>query len=262
MRTFKIVLSYDGTDFGGFQRQSNARSVQQVLEEALAPIEGADVIVSGAGRTDAGVHALGQVASCRLSGRISPGDLKKALNATLSATGSNDVRVLEVEEAADDFNARFSARAKLYRYRIVNAELVSPFDRRYAWHVPRALNLASMREAARTLAGEHDFAAFQSSGNTVKTSIRTITSSEWTETPLAGGGRLLIYEIAGSGFLKYMVRAIIVTFVDIGSGRRPADSMERLLVSGDRGDAGPTAPPHGLYLVRVDYDAAAPVSFS
>ncbi|HEV3215989.1 MAG TPA: tRNA pseudouridine(38-40) synthase TruA [Vicinamibacterales bacterium] len=262
MRTFKIMLSYDGTDFGGFQRQSNARSVQQVLEEALAPIEGADVIVSGAGRTDAGVHALGQVASCRLSGRISPGDLKKALNATLSATGSNDVRVLAVEEAADDFNARFSARAKLYRYRIVNAELVSPFDRRYAWHVPRALNLDNMREAARTLAGEHDFAAFQSAGNKATTSIRTITSSEWTETPLAGGGRLLTYEIAGGGFLKYMVRAIIGTFVDIGTSRRPVDSMERLLVSGNRGDAGPTAPPHGLYLVRVDYDAAAPVSFS
>jgi tRNA pseudouridine38-40 synthase len=262
MRTFKIALSYDGTDFGGFQRQSNARSVQQVLEEALAPIEGLEVIVSGAGRTDAGVHALGQVASFRLSSPISAADLKKALNATLSATGSNDVRVLAVEEAADNFNARFSARAKLYRYRIVNAEIVSPFDWRYGWHVPRALNLDDMRDAARALAGEHDFAAFQSAGNKVTTSIRTITSSEWLETPLPDGGRLLIYEIAGTGFLKYMVRAIVGTFVDIGSGRRPVNSMERLLESGNRADAGPTAPPHGLYLVRVDYDAAAPVSFS
>lgn len=261
MRTFKIVVSYDGTDFGGFQRQSNARSVQQVLEEALAPIEGQDVIVSGAGRTDSGVHALGQVASFKLAARISPGDLHKALNATLSTTGSNDVRVLAVEEAADNFNARFSAKAKLYRYRIVNAEVVSPFDRRYAWHVPRTLNLDDMRDAARALAGEHDFATFQSAGNKVTSSIRTITSSEWADTLLVDGGRLLIYEIAGSGFLKYMVRAIIGTLVEIGSGRRPVGSIERLLVSGNRADAGPTAPPHGLYLVRVDYDAAAPVSF-
>jgi tRNA pseudouridine38-40 synthase len=262
MRTFKIVVSYDGTDFGGFQRQSNARSVQQVLEEALAPIDGRDVIVSGAGRTDSGVHALGQVASFKLSGSISPNELRKALNATLSAAGSNDVRVLAVEEAAEDFNARFSARAKLYQYRIVNAEVVSPFDRRYAWHVPRALNLEDLRDAARALEGEHDFASFQSSGNNVTTTVRTITASHWTQTPLQEGGRLLIYEIAGNGFLKYMVRAVIGTLVEIGSGRRPVDSMERLLVSGNRADAGPTAPPHGLYLVRVDYGTAAPVSFS
>src|SRR5713226_2244536 len=220
MRTFKIVVSYDGTDFGGFQRQSNARSVQQVLEEALAPIEGRDVIVSGAGRTDSGVHALGQVASFKLSGPISPNDLRRALNATLSAAGSNDVRVLAVEEAAEDFNARFSARAKLYRYRIVNAEVVSPFVRRYAWHVPRALNLEDLRAAARALEGEHDFAAFQSSGNNLTTTVRTITASHWIQTPLQEGGRLLIYEIAGNGFLKYMVRAVIGTLVDIGSGRR------------------------------------------
>ena len=262
MRTFKIVLSYDGTDFAGFQRQANARSVQQVLEEALAPIEGLDVIVSGAGRTDSGVHALGQVASFVLSGPISPDDLKKALNATLSATGSNDVRVLAVEEAAEDFNARFSAKAKLYRYRIVNAEVVSPFDWRYGWHVPRALNLDDMRDAACALVGERDFVAFQSAGNKVTTSVRTITSSELTETPLPEAGRLLVYEIAGNGFLKHMVRAIVGTLVEIGSGRRPVSSLERLLVSGSRAQAGPTAPPHGLYLVRVDYDAAAPVSFS
>ena len=262
MRTFKIVVSYDGTDFAGFQRQSNARSVQQVLEEALAPIDGRDVIVAGAGRTDSGVHALGQVASFKLSGPISPDELKKALNATLSAAGSNDVRVLAVDEAAEDFNARFSAKAKLYRYRIVNAEVVSPFDRRYAWHVPRPLNLDDLRNAARALEGEHDFAAFQSAGNNATSTVRTMTVSQWTETPLPEAGRLLIYEIAGSGFLKYMVRAVIGTLVEIGSGRRPVDSLERLLVSGNRADAGPTAPPHGLYLVRVDYDTAAPVSFS
>jgi tRNA pseudouridine38-40 synthase len=262
MRVFKVTLAYDGTDFAGFQRQSNARSVQQALEEALAPIEGRDVIVAGAGRTDSGVHALGQVASFKLASRISSTDLRQALNATLSAASSNDIRVLSVEEAPDDFNAQFSARAKLYRYRIVNAGLIDPFERRFALHVPRALNLDAMREAARAFVGEHDFAAFQAAGGNVQTSIRTITSSEWTQTPLADGGRLLIYEIGGTGFLKYMVRAIIGTLVEVGTGRRPADSVRELLTSNDRGAAGPTAPPHGLYLVRVDYDAAGPVSFS
>jgi tRNA pseudouridine38-40 synthase len=261
-RTFRIVLAYDGTDFAGFQRQSNARSVQQVLEEALAPIEGTAVVVSGAGRTDSGVHARGQVASFKLASPISAADLKQALNATFNATSATDVRVLGVEQVPDDFNARFSARAKLYRYRIVNADLISPFERRFAWHVPRPLELEPMRQAARDLVGKHDFSAFQAAGGNVKTSVRTITSSGWTETGLDDGGRLLSYEIAGDGFLKYMVRSIIGTLVEIGTGRRDANSVLELLFSGERAAAGQTAPPHGLYLVRVDYDAAAPVSFS
>src|SRR5262245_45413833 len=137
MRTFKITLSYDGTDFGGFQRQTNARSVQQVLEEALERIEGRAVVVSGAGRTDSGVHALGQVASFELSNPLSADDLKQALNATLNVANAGDLRVLAVEEQPADFNARFSAAAKLYRYRIINADILSPFERRFGWHVPR-----------------------------------------------------------------------------------------------------------------------------
>ena len=255
-RTFKVTLSYDGTDFAGFQRQSNARSVQQVLEEALAPIEGSAVVVHGAGRTDSGVHALGQVASFSLTNPISTRDLKQALNATFNASAAGDLRVLSVEQARDDFNARFFARAKLYRYRIFNAELISPFERRFAWHIARPLELEPMREAANALVGEHDFAAFQAAGGDVKTSVRTVTSSEWTPGP----DGLLTYEIAGNGFLKYMVRSIIGTLVEIGCGRRAVSSVRELLAPRERSQAGQTAPPHGLYLVRVDHDPAAPVS--
>jgi tRNA pseudouridine38-40 synthase len=258
MRTFKITLSYDGTDFAGFQRQANARSVQAEIEAALAPIEGTAVTVAGAGRTDSGVHALGQVASFRLASAIAARDLLHALNARLP----EDVRVLTVDEAAAGFQARFSARSKVYRYRISNTRVMSPFQRRFAWHVSRKLDIDAMTAAASELVGEHDFSCFQAAGGHVRSSIRTVTRSLWTEEPLAGGGRLLTYEIGGTGFLKYMVRTIIGTLAEVGDGRRTPQSIRELLLSKNRAAAGPTAPPTGLYLVRVDYDAAGPVSFS
>jgi tRNA pseudouridine38-40 synthase len=281
MRVFKIIVSYDGTDFSGFQRQANARSVQAELERALAAIEGRHVTVAGAGRTDAGVHALGQVASFKLTNTIAEPDLFRALNAKLP----EDVRVLSAEVARPGFNARFSARSKVYRYRISNTRVMSPFQRRFAWHISRNLDLAAMNDAARELVGEHDFACFQAKPSPSRrgrnapaarwshgereraettekaSSIRTMTRSEWTEEPVAGGGRLLIYEAAGTGFLKYMVRTVVGTMVAVGDGRRTAASIRDLLDSRSRAAAGPTAPPSGLYLVRVDYDAAAPVSF-
>ena len=159
----------------------------------------------------------------------------------------------------------------MYRYRISNTRVMSPFQRRFAWHISRDLDLAAMNEAAWELLGEHDFASFQgapsrrerTASTTPKetTSKRTMTRSAWTEEPHVGGGRLLIYEIAGTGFLKYMVRAIVGTLVEVGDGRRTPASLRDVLHSRDRAAAGPTAPPTGLYLVRVDYDAAAPVSF-
>jgi tRNA pseudouridine38-40 synthase len=263
MRNFKLTVSYDGTDFSGFQRQANARSVQAELESALAAIEGKHVTVAGAGRTDAGVHALGQVASFKLSSTIAERDLLRALNAKLPG----DVRILAAETAPAGFNARFSARWKMYRYRISNAPVMSPFQRRFAWHILRDLDLSAMSHAARHLVGEHDFASFQGAPSRRERSeppadtTRTITRSVWKEEPLAGGGRLLVYEVVGTGFLKYMVRTVVGTLVEVGDGRRTPESFGNLLRLRDRAAAGPTAPPLGLYLVRVDYDAAAPVSF-
>jgi tRNA pseudouridine38-40 synthase len=258
LRTIKLIVAYDGTDFSGFQRQANARSVQQELESALERVEGTHVTVAGAGRTDAGVHALGQVASFTLTNAIPAADLVQAMNARLP----EDVRVLSAAEVDARFHARFAALGKAYRYRISNTSFISPFERRFALHISRSLDLAAMRDAAQRLVGEHDFSCFQAKTESARGSVRTVTRSEWSEESLPEGGRLLIYDIAGSGFLKYMVRNIVGTLVEVGDGHRTPASIGELLASKNRAAAGPTAPPQGLYLVRVDYDAAAPVSSS
>jgi tRNA pseudouridine38-40 synthase len=245
IRTLKLTLAYDGTRFVGWQRQAAGESVQGVLEEALARFEGAPVTVHGAGRTDAGVHALGQVASVRVTSGHDVETFTRALNAQLP----EDLRVLETVEAHPEFHARFSARAKTYRYQIRSGAAASPFDRAYVWHLPERLDPAAMRAAAQALVGRHDFAAFQSVGTTVPDSVRTITASD-----LRQAGDLLVYEVTGDGFLRHMVRAIVGTLVEIGRGWRPPDNMAALLQGGTRAQAGATAPPHGLFLVRVDYD--------
>jgi tRNA pseudouridine38-40 synthase len=253
VRTIRLLIQYDGTEFVGWQRQETGTSIQGVIEDALAKIEGSAVTLHGAGRTDAGVHAAGQVASARVTIALDDETLARALNANLPAT----VRVFDLVTVADDFHARFSARAKTYEYRIWNGAAVPPFVRQYVWHVPQPLAIDVMQRAADALVGEHDFAAFQGTGSTVHTTIRTVLSARCNTQNISwyppSGGSLLAFEMRGEGFLRHMVRAITGTLVEIGLGRRAADDIPRLLASRDRSQAGRTAPACGLFLMRVEY---------
>jgi tRNA pseudouridine38-40 synthase len=260
MRTFKLLVAYDGTNFVGWQRQPEGVSIQSLIESALAPLESEPVNVVGAGRTDAGVHATGQVASVRLQSRLEPFELRRAMNAQLPA----DVRVLEVQTADDAFQARFQARTKTYEYRILNGPVASPFSSRYAWHLAGTLDASLMAEAARVLEGEHDFACFQSSGGSVRTSIRRVFQSEvaiesadcrypFVPEPSLCDGRLIVYRITGDGFLRHMVRAIVGTLVEVGRGAADVNLLSTLLAGTNRGAAGPTAPARGLCLCGVSY---------
>ena len=257
-RTLKITLSYDGTRYVGWQRQASGESVQGLLEEAVGRFEGNAVSAQGAGRTDAGVHALGQVASVQVTCDHPAETLARGLNAWLPP----DVRVIKVEDAAEDFHARFSARSKTYRYLLRNARRVSPFERAYVWQVPETLDVSAMQVAAKMLAGTHDFSSFCSAGSNVRDGVRTVSTSiihyiEADVVPYVAtreGRTLLAYEVSADGFLRHMVRAMVGTLVEIGQGRRPAASMPKLLAAASRAQAGATAPPHGLFLVRVDYD--------
>ncbi len=246
-RTLAITLAYEGTAFAGWQRQLGVRTVQAVFEDALAAIDERPVTCVAAGRTDAGVHAWGQVVSAAVATRLSPAVLVRALNVRLP----DDVRVTSVVDAPPGFDARRAARAKVYRYTIAQGADPGPFVRRLVWHIPQRLDVPAMQRAAVLLLGEHDFAAFQATGGDVRTTTRRILESRLADEP--GPPRYLRYQVTGTGFLRHMVRNIVGTLVDIGKGRWPADEMTAILASRSRHRAGATAPPHGLVLVRVDY---------
>lgn len=255
--TFKITLAYDGTAFVGWQRQAAGASIQGLLEEALTRLDHGEVIVSGAGRTDAGVHALGQVASFCLRRAIDGPSLVRSLNASLP----DSVRVLAADQVPDTFHARFSARRKTYGYRLWNADVLSPFERPYVWHVHGPLDRDAMAAAAVLIEGRHDFAAFRAAGGTTRSTDREVFSSRVLASkcppvpPCPLFSPLIVYEISGSGFLRHMVRNVVGTLVEIGRGRRPVEWMSEILAGRDRRQAGPTAPARGLVLVSVEYDA-------
>ncbi len=251
MLHLKLTIAYDGTGFVGWQRQRTGTSIQGLLEDALAPLEGGRVVVSGAGRTDAGVHAHGQVASMTLRRSISPAAVMRALNVQLPLA----VRVLSAEEVGPDFHARFLAVAKTYRYRIWNGEVLSPFEQRFAWHVREpVLDGDAMAAAAARLIGRHDFAAFQATGSKRATTERTVFSSTLRASLDRTHDPVIAYEVRGNGFLRHMVRTIAGTLVEVGRGRRPPSWVDEVLASRDRAIAGRTAPAAGLFLVAVEYE--------
>jgi tRNA pseudouridine38-40 synthase len=250
VRTIKLIVAYDGTAYAGWQVQTGDRTVQEVLEAALAKVTGESIRVTASGRTDAGVHALGQVVGFRTASRLASEVLCRALNAELP----RDVAVLEAAEAAEDFHATLHARRKRYRYAIDNSPVRDLFRRHYGWHYPAPLDAAAMDRAAQCLVGTHDFRSFQTSGSQRKTSVRTI-SEIGVRRGNGSESRWIAIEVEADGFLYNMVRTIVGSLVRIGRGARPESWLAEVLAAADRRAAGPTAPPQGLFLVSVDYAA-------
>jgi tRNA pseudouridine38-40 synthase len=250
MRNLKLILAYDGSEFAGWQVQPDAVSVQGTLASAIGRITGEKVLPQGSGRTDAGVHALAQVATFATESSVPTANFVKALNDILPAS----VRVLEVEEAAPDFHARKSARAKTYRYRIYRAAICPPFLARYLWHYPFPLDEQAMVRAAGLVEGEHDFTSFaavdpeRGREGMPASNLREIFSSSWERQ-----GDEFVYTVRGSGFLHHMVRNLVGTFILVGKGTLRAEDATRILEARNRSAAGATAPASGLYLVNVEY---------
>lgn len=247
MPRFRLTLEYDGTDFAGFQLQPNARSVQGELERAIVEITREERRVVPAGRTDAGVHARGQVAHFDCDTRLAPSELLRALNAVLP----RDVAVLALALAAPDFDARRDALGKRYVYRILNRPEPSPLRARTHLHLRAALDVAAMREAARALLGKHDFSAFRGAPGGVPEDEHPERSLDRLDLEVRGEEMAL--EASGRSFLRYMVRNIAGTLIEVGQGKRPARELAEILASRDRARAGATAPPHGLCLEEVRY---------
>jgi tRNA pseudouridine38-40 synthase len=246
MRTFKITLSYDGTDYHGWQVQVNGISVQQQVETAIARVLQQRVRVTASGRTDAGVHALGQVASFNVESQLSAWQIRRGLNGSLPP----DIRVLHLEDAPPGFHALRDAKRKRYRYVIWDDEWMDVFQRHYAWHVRSRLDQSAMQQALTCLWGTHDFLSFQAAGSPRASTVRTVFDLQLQR--INDGPRLEL-EIEADGFLYNMVRNIVGTLVQVGRGVQSFDWPAEVLAAKDRRRAGPTAPPHGLFLVRVDY---------
>lgn len=243
-RNIKLTIAYDGTAYHGWQRQTNAISVQEVLEEALSRICKEPITIYGAGRTDSGVHASGQVANFKTTARIPVDRIPYAINSVTP----RDLVVYRAEEADQSFHTRYSAKGKVYVYRIYNAEFPSPFWRNFALHYPLHLDVSAMRKASEYLIGTHDFSSFRAAGSEVKTSVRTVKRLEITHKE-----ELITIIAEADGFLYNMVRIIVGALLDVGSGKLQPDDVQKILLAKDRGIASPTAPSHGLTLLKVHY---------
>ncbi len=249
MRTIKLIVEYDGTSYCGWQRQSGsaaegAPSIQSTLEAAIRDVAGEPEAVMGAGRTDAGVHACGQVARVSTTSRIPADRLPAALNAHLPP----DIRVLAAQEVPDGFHPRYDAVARTYRYDILNRPAPSALLRLRAYHVPEPLDTGAMDRALAAFLGRHDFTAYQGVGSSPRTAICTVHDAALTRT-----GDQLSLTITADRFLRHMVRILVGTLLRVGAGRLPSEAPGEFLADADNQRTGPTAPPHGLYLVRVDY---------
>ncbi|MGH9486195.1 MAG: tRNA pseudouridine(38-40) synthase TruA [Terriglobales bacterium] len=243
-----MLLSYDGSAFHGWQVQPGKATVQQALSDAVWAVTGERVVVHGSGRTDAGVHALGQVAHVRFTSRLPAANLRRALNARLPAS----VRVREAAEAAPDFHARHGARGKLYRYRIYRGEVCPPFLVHYVYHHPYPLLEAAMAAAAPAWEGRHDFRSFAAAPARDSAPAHNTVRRVW-RSELRRQGEELVYEVEGEGFLHHMVRNLVGFLLEVGRGARRGEEISEVLAARSRAAAGPTAPARGLYLVRVDY---------
>jgi tRNA pseudouridine38-40 synthase len=246
IKNIKITLEYDGSHFHGWQRQKRDRTIQAEIEAALSQIMGGQITVIGSGRTDSGVHALGQVANFRCDTRLEDKGIQHALNSLLP----NAIVVLKCQQVDMDFHARYAAKSKTYHYEIYNHPIPKAIGRQYAWHIRRPLDKDGMCAAAEFLIGRHDFSAFEGSGSPRSHSIREIFNAGFST---VANPNHLTFEIEADGFLRFMVRNIVGTLVDLGRGKTDLDAFTSVLRSQDRRQAGATAPPHGLFLVKVSY---------
>src|SRR5262249_36179500 len=244
MQNFKLTIQYDGTNYHGWQMQANARTIQGELTRVVSILDHRAVTIYGAGRTDAGVHAEAQIANFFAEREFEPRLLRDAINGNLE----NDIRVLDVVPVPDSFNARFSAVQKTYRYRIWTADVVSPFLRRYVYHYRGDLDIENMRRSGESLLGRHDFTAFTVASSDAEDHIRTLLRLKFEHQT-----NEIAMIITADGFLRYMVRTIVGTVLDVGRGKRTVSSVTDALESLDRSRSGPSAPANGLTLVSVDY---------
>ena len=245
MRNIKLTIEYDGKDFNGWQKQPNKLNIQGTIEQAIKRITGEDIELNASGRTDTGVHALGQVANFKTNSNIPIEKIAIAINTNLKKS----IRVISAEEVEEKFHSRLKCKKKTYRYIINNSEFASAIYRNYETHIPLKLNIQKMSEAIKYFEGEHDFKAFRASGTSSKSSVRTIYKAQIIQKE---NNRIWL-ELTGNGFLYNMVRIIAGTIVDVGMGKISPDDIKEIINSKDRNKAGKTLPPQGLYLVNVEY---------